>query len=109
MTGFGELDLVERFFRTWDRLLTTGCLILLTYIIFCSVVAAVVLQLRKFESCKFRIRATMSDVAQMRREIARSIFSLSIFQIAMVGSRIVAMGFGMFIDFRDPQPLWKIV
>src|SRR5262245_35926752 len=108
MRGFSELDLVGQFYRTWDRLLTTGCLILFTYVIFCSVAAAVVLHLRRSGSCKFFVRATTFGVGQIRRELARSIFSLTIFQIAMVASRVIAMGLGMFIDFRDPQPLWKI-
>jgi len=108
MTGFGELDLVERFYRTWDKLLTTEFLILITYVIFCSVAVAVFLQLSRSGSYRFRIRATISGLTQMRRELARSIFSLTIFQIAMVASRVVAMGFGVFIDLQDPQPFWKI-
>lgn len=109
MGGFSELDLVGQFQRTWDRLLTTASLILFTYLIFCSVIVIIAMQLRRSGSYKFRIRSSKSGSGQIRRELARSIFSLSIFQIAMVGSRVVAMGFGMLIDFRDPLPLWKIV
>jgi Delta7-sterol 5-desaturase len=108
MSGFSELDLVALFYRTWDRLLTTASLVLFTYIIFCSAVVALILLLRRSGSYRFRIRPIMANAAAIRREVARSIFSLTIFQIAMAGSRVLAMGFGIFIDLRDPQPFWKI-
>ncbi len=109
MTGFSELDLLAQFHRTWDKLLTTAFVTLFTYVIFCSAMVALILLLRRSGSYKFRIRATISGVADMRRELVQSILSISIFQIAMVGSRVLAMGFGIFIDLRDPLPLWKIV
>lgn len=46
----------------------------------------------------------------MQRELFRSLFSITIFQIAMAGSRVVAMGFGIFINLRNPEiPLWQFL
>jgi Delta7-sterol 5-desaturase len=110
MSGFSELDLVSTFQRTWTKLLTTASVTLFTYVIFCTVMIAVARYLQKAGGLKFCIRAAASGADQMRRELARSLFSITVFQLAMVGSRVVAMGFGIFIDLRNPPiPLWQLV
>ena len=110
MSGFNELDLVALVHRTWTKLLTTASVTLLTYLVFCTVAIVLVSLLQRWGSFRFRIRATMSNVEQIRREIVRSMFSITIFQIAMAGSRVLAMGFGVFIDLRHPSiPNWQLV
>jgi Delta7-sterol 5-desaturase len=110
MSGFSELDLVGLLQRTWGKLLTTASVTLLTYLIFCTAMIAFVQFLQRSGSFKFRIRATISGADHIRREITRSLFSITVFQVAMAGSRVVAMGFGIFIDLRHPSiPLWKVV
>jgi Delta7-sterol 5-desaturase len=109
MSGFNQLDLFGLFHRTWSKLLTTASVTLLTYLIFCTAVVAAVGFIKRSGSFKFRIRETMVGAGQFRREIARSLFSITVFQIAMAGSRVVAMGFGILIDLRQPSiPMWKL-
>jgi Delta7-sterol 5-desaturase len=103
MGGFSELDLVGLFQRTWTKLVTTASVTLFTYLVLCTAVVAFVGLLQRSGSYRFRIRATMSGTDQIRREVFRSLFSITIFQFAMVGSRVVAMGFGVFVDLRNPS------
>ena len=110
MSGFSELDLIGLFERTWTKLLTPLSVTLFTYLVFCSAAVAIFGVLQRSGNFRFRIRATMSGAKQMRREILRSLYSVTIFQIAMAGSRVVAMGFGVFIDLRQPAiPAWQLV
>lgn len=103
MGGFNELELIGLLQRTWTKLLTTASVTLLTYLIFCTAMVALLALLQSSGSFKFRIRATALSARQIRREIARSLYSITIFQVAMASSRVVAMGFGIFVDLQHPS------
>ncbi|HLH97840.1 MAG TPA: sterol desaturase family protein [Xanthobacteraceae bacterium] len=106
MSGFSSVDAVTAFYKTWDRILATTSVFVLTYMVFASAVVGAVLLLRR-SGFKFQIRKTMSGAIQVRREITHSIFSLGIFMIAMLAPRAVAIGYGVVIDLRKPLPLWE--
>src|SRR5258708_1064012 len=99
MSDFAEFVIGE-FQRPWIKLLTTASVTLLTYLIFCTAMIAVARYLQESGNFRFCIRLAKSGASQIQRELYRSLFSITIFQIAMAGSRVVAMGFGIFINLR---------
>jgi Delta7-sterol 5-desaturase len=109
MSHFSELDLAVYFHRTWDKILLTVIGALLTYVIFCAAITVLVHVLRRSGSYRFRIRESVANADQVRREIVRSLSSLCIFEVATVTFAVIGMGFGKYIDLRyTSAPLWQI-